>query len=86
MQENLKNGEARYEELKADLELSKKGQYIAIDADSGDYEVGVSREQAVESINKKHPGKVPFSRRIGMVDSVSRHYFGKNDKYARIFR
>lgn len=72
MNETFQKGEQRYEVLKPELEPAQNGKYIAIDTDSLEYFVANSREEAVDGINKMHPGKIPYSRKIGMVETVSR--------------
>jgi hypothetical protein len=88
MNEELQKGEAKYEELnkRLNLEPAQNGKYIAIDLASGTYEIGYSREEAVDKIVKIVPGCIPYTRKIGMVESVSQHYLGPKGNNARILR
>lgn len=52
---------------KAEEELlpEHKGEIIAIDEDSGDYELGESVLEACDKLSKRHPGKIFKARRLG---------------------
>jgi hypothetical protein len=51
--------------LKALLEPSHWGQYVAIEADSGDYGLGASIGEAIQQAKAKHPDKLVYVVRIG---------------------
>lgn len=65
-------GESIYHELKNDLQ-DDEGKYIAIEFDSKDYFIGSTREEAVSNAKAKYPSKLVFVRRIGPIESISRH-------------
>ena len=64
-----------YENLKisVDLETVHTGKYIAIDATSGSYFIGETRDEAIQKGRKELPKVTFVIRRIGGVDRVSRH-------------
>ncbi len=58
-------GEEIYENIKAKLELKCKGEFVAIDIDSGDYFLGKTLREADEKARDKYPNKVFYVVRIG---------------------
>ena len=42
-----------------------QGKAIAIELDSGDYEVSPDKKQAITRLRERHPNKITYSRRIG---------------------
>lgn len=76
-----------YNTLDANFIEKHRGNYIAIDIDSGEHFVAESRDEAVKEAHKKHPGKLIFVRRIGTLEKVSRHFssLSSTNNYGRIF-
>ena len=74
IQDLTKKAEIIYDGLPENFIKSNNGKYIAIDVDSGDYFIGVSKEEAVKAAHAKYPGKIAFIRRIGGIEKVSRHF------------
>lgn len=61
-----KRGEEIYhKQLKGTLEPEHRGQYVAIEPESGDYFVGEDPIQADTQAQAKHPDKVFYLKRIG---------------------
>jgi len=59
-------GKAIYaERLRAQLEPGHNGEFVAIDVESGDYEVAPALLDAVHRLRARRPGAVPFLHRIG---------------------
>lgn len=71
IEESIKKAQAIYENLGVTFEKENNGKFIAIDIDSGEYFVGETREEAVNNANKKLPGKLVFTRRIGTIEKVA---------------
>lgn len=77
-----------YKSLVESLLVDSEGKFIAIEVDSGDHFIGVSKEEAVEAAKQKYPSKIVFVRRIGAIEKLQQHsipltYGGYN--HARIF-
>lgn len=51
--------------LRSLLEPTHRGQFIAIEPDSGDYFVGQTDSEVVAAARKAHPGHLPLVLRIG---------------------
>ena len=51
--------------LKADLEAQHKGEFVAIEPDSGDFFVGRTFDEAVKLARTKYPSKLSHTIRIG---------------------
>ena len=51
--------------LRADLEAHHRDQFVAIEPDSGDFFVGQTFDEAVNSARSKHPSKLSHTIRIG---------------------
>ena len=61
-----RRGTQVYEQrLRALLEPTHNGQFIAIEPDSGDYFVGSTDSEVVAAARKAHPGRLPLVLRIG---------------------
>ena len=60
-------GEAIYaHRLRALLDTPEnQGKAIAIELDSGDYEVNPDKKLAIIRLRERHPDKITYSRRIG---------------------
>ena len=59
-------GSAIYQErLKCLLEPSHHGQFVAIDIDSGDYELGTEAHEASDQLRVRHPEAQILVERIG---------------------
>ena len=60
-----KKGQQVLETLTPELEKQHFGQFIAIDADSGEYFIGDTVIAATRKAQAKYPGKIFFLGRIG---------------------
>lgn len=60
-----RRGWARYEEIRAELEDQHRGEYVAIEVDSGAYFLGKTPEEAFARAEESYPGKVFYLVRIG---------------------
>jgi len=58
-------GWARYEEIRGELEPQHRGEYVAIEVDSGAYFVGRTPEEALTQAERAFPDKVFCLIRIG---------------------
>jgi hypothetical protein len=64
--EVVRLGRERYErDLRKQLEPEHKGKYLALDIETGEFEIDVTDIVAVQRIKAKHPGAVVFLVRIG---------------------
>jgi hypothetical protein len=71
-----RRGTQLYEQrLRALLEPTHSGQFIAIEPDSGDYFVGDTDSEVVAAARKAHPGRLPLVLRIGQ---PARFYLGNS--------
>ncbi|MFO0791192.1 MAG: hypothetical protein U0805_17155 [Pirellulales bacterium] len=62
---------AIYEErLRAKLESEEPNQFVAIEPESGDYSIGETLTDAVQSARNAHPDRLPFTIRIGHATTV----------------
>jgi hypothetical protein len=64
-------GHQIFEQVSPKLEEQHRGQFIAIDVDSGEYFLGKTILEADEKARAKHPGKVFYVGRIGYRAAVS---------------
>jgi len=81
IEESIKKAQIIYGGLGNDFEKQNNGKYIAIEIGSSEYFIGETREEAVSKANKKYPGKIVFTRRIGAIEKVASHSpleFNKN--------
>ncbi len=53
------------EQLRAQLEPARNGEFVAIDVESGDYELGKSSLAASGELRKRRPGAIPYLHRVG---------------------
>ena len=60
-----KKGQRVLEALSQELEKQHFGQFIAIEADSGEYFIGDTVIEATRKAQAKYPGKIFFLGRIG---------------------
>lgn len=68
----IRKGKRLYEtKLKALLEPEHRGEYAAIEPDSGDYYLGHTMSEACEKASAEHPDKKFFLVRIGYKAAVS---------------
>ena len=58
-------GWSRYAEIRDRLERDHHGDYVMIEADSGDYFVGKTSDEALRQAETAHPGKAFCLIRIG---------------------
>ncbi|MBI2676049.1 MAG: hypothetical protein HYX24_06330 [Candidatus Aenigmarchaeota archaeon] len=70
--ELVSRGKRIYEtSLKAILEQEHKGEYVAIEPDSGAYYLGHTMSEAYERAAAEHPGKRFFLAKVGYKAAVS---------------
>ena len=68
----VKKGKKLYEsKLKLLLEAAHKGEYLAIEPDSGDYYLGHTMSEAYERAVEEHPDKKFYLIRVGYKAAVS---------------
>ena len=61
-----RRGQALYDErLRSKLEASHSDEFVAIEPDSGDYFLGNTLSEAIQSARAVHPERLPFAIRIG---------------------
>ena len=65
LEEVGRRGAARYEKLKAEIEPVHWNHYIAIDVESGDYEIADRSGAAMRALAAKHPTGQQYRRKIG---------------------
>lgn len=65
IQKISKKGFQIFEALPPELTEKHRGQFIAIEVDSGDYFIGETEMEANQNAQAKHPGKIFFLGRIG---------------------
>lgn len=58
-------GKKIYEELRETLGAEHKGEYLAIEVESGDHFLGETIEKAGEKARKQHPDKIFYLVKIG---------------------
>jgi len=59
-------GEAIYQKIKAEMEANHKGEFLAIDPESGGYYLGKTSLEAGLNGRKEHPNTVFYIIRIGL--------------------
>jgi len=64
-EEHVDRGEEIYRKIKEKLEPAHKGEFVAIEVDTGDYFVGKDPIDADEKARVKYPDAVFFLARIG---------------------
>ena len=68
----VKRGKEVYEaKLKTHLETKHKGEFVAIEPDSGCYHTGRTMSEACEKAEADHPGKKFYLVRVGSRAAVS---------------
>ncbi|MCS7264060.1 MAG: hypothetical protein NZ805_04425 [Armatimonadetes bacterium] len=63
--EFVEKAKAVYEQLKPQLLPQCKGMVIAIEPETGDYELGKTTMEAGGKLRQRHPGKIFFFTRVG---------------------
>ncbi len=63
--EFVEKAKAIYEQLKPQLLPHYKGWFIAIDPETGDYELGKTTMEARQKLQERHPNKVFYLMRVG---------------------
>lgn len=85
VQELVKKARGIYDGLRAEMEPSRNGQYIVIEADSGKHFLGATKDEAMAEARKEFPGILLFVRRIGELEKNSYHSSSlSSKKYASI--
>ncbi len=65
-EETVARGKALYRDrLRGQLEPTHDGEFVAIDVESGDYEVDAALLNAVHRLRDRRPSTIPFIQRIG---------------------
>ena len=73
IQELSAKSRARYQEIESGILPDNEGKFIAIDPETGEYEIGETREEAVDKIRAKHGNKLVFVRKVGTVEKFQQH-------------
>ena len=64
--ELARRGQEYYDRvLRAKLEPHHKGKFLALEVETGDYELGDSQLEALDRVEAKHPDSVFYILRIG---------------------
>jgi hypothetical protein len=64
--EVARRGQALYDEqLRSELEAAHADEFVAIEPDSGDYFLGDTLSEAIQSARSAYPDRLPFAFRIG---------------------
>jgi hypothetical protein len=58
------------QKLKARLEVTNEGDFVAIEPDSGDYFIGKTLSEAIQFARAAHPDRLPFALRVGHKNTV----------------
>ena len=58
-------GWARYAEIRQALEADRRGDYVMVEVDSGDFFVGKTADESLRQAQSAHPGKAFYLIRIG---------------------
>ncbi len=53
------------EQLPAELESQRLGQFVALEPESGEYFLGTNFDEAVKSARTKYPSRLSYTIRIG---------------------
>lgn len=64
-------GKKLYSMVKSHYEPTHRGEYLAIDAESGDVYLGQTSIEAVKAGKKIHPDKIFYLQRIGFDTALS---------------
>ena len=51
--------------LRARLESEHRGEFVAIEPESGDYYLGRTLSEAIQAARRGHPDRMPFAMRVG---------------------
>jgi hypothetical protein len=66
LEDLARRGQQIYDErLRAELEKTHDGQFVAIEPDSGDYFLGRNLTEAFEACRQAHPGRLCYGLRVG---------------------
>ena len=57
--------------IKDQLTEDQLGQFLSIDLDSGDYEIGESSVETCDALKKRHPDAYVFTMRHGFISAGS---------------
>jgi hypothetical protein len=64
--EIVRRGQEIYDRrLRAGLEATSEGRFVAIEPDSGDYYLGESLSEAIQAARAAHPDQLVFALRVG---------------------
>jgi hypothetical protein len=64
--EVARGGQALYDErLRSELEATNADKFVAIEPDFGDYFLGNTLSEAIQSARSAYPNRLPFAVRIG---------------------
>lgn len=62
----IRRGEALYEEqIRAHVESENRGKFLALDVDTGDYEIDSSELAALDRLEARNPNAILYLLRIG---------------------
>jgi hypothetical protein len=58
------------QQLRSRLETEAKGQFVAIEPDSGDFFLGATLSEAIGASRKAYPNKLAYGMRVGQSAAV----------------
>ena len=71
IQNSIQIAQTVYDSLPQPYLEENSGKYIAIDTNSKEHFIGLTREEAVKEAKKTHPDSIVFVRRIGTIERIS---------------
>ena len=74
VKELVNKARAVYGAITPPLEPANNGKYIVIEASSGKYFIGDTKDEAMELARKEFPHILLFVRKIGELEKASRHF------------
>jgi hypothetical protein len=79
--EVVERGQRLYEEvIRPRVEPACTGQFVVLDADSGDYEVDADKLGALTRLTARRPQAVPYIVRVGRPAAVSLGPMGRGER------
>ncbi len=69
--EIIRRGEELYaQKIRTKVEGKRNGEFLALDIESGDYEIAPDELAALDRLKRKHPDAVPYILRVGFPTAV----------------
>ena len=71
MKEIARRGQEIYDhKLRAQLEATQLGRFVAIEPESGDYFIAQKLDEAIQAARAKHPDRLAYALRVGFATAV----------------